>query len=65
MSSDGSTNSQTFTIAVTDVNDAPVLAAIPDETIDEEDTGSQTAAEVQALIDAVVSDADFGDGAGR
>ena len=49
---DTASNPQTFTLNVTNVNDAPVLAAIPDQTIDEEETVSATAAEVQALIDA-------------
>ena len=64
MTSSGvASNLRTFTLNVTNVNDAPVSAAIPDETIDEEETVSATAAEVQALIDVVVSDADAGDSA--
>src|SRR6185369_6182170 len=33
---DAASNTQTFTLNVTNVNDAPVLAAIPNQAIDEE-----------------------------
>src|SRR4029453_10142350 len=56
-------NTQTFTLNVTNVNAAAVLSSTPNQTIDEEETVTATAAEVQALINAAVSDADAGDSA--
>ena len=49
---------QTFTLNVTSVNDAPTIGDIPNQAIDEDETVTATADEVQQLIAQLTEDVD-------
>ena len=54
----GESSTQTVSLTVTSVNDAPVLVDVPDQTIAEDEVVTATAAEVQDILAAAISDVD-------